>query len=252
MPVGQDAHIGAAAGPALLHHVGQLVEKLHEGDRAGSHAVGLLDRVALRAYAAEREAGAAAGFLDQALGGEGLGDPFHGVWHREDIAGGELLEVAPGVHQGGGIRQEVELRHHIVETGLPGVGGRARVVDLFVGLFEVGHELHEIGFALGRLREALVENEGAGSGFAGLVLQDAEIHALEDAPFLGVVVEDDLRKGNVMSYALEKVLGRVIVTEIFVLDNLGLIFADGDCFSGDCDCLHSGGVLGFSFPRTFQ
>jgi hypothetical protein len=49
----QQAHIGAAAPPAVLDHLGGLVKDLHKGDGAGRHAAGVLHRIALRAQMGE-------------------------------------------------------------------------------------------------------------------------------------------------------------------------------------------------------
>ena len=55
----EDAHVGAAAGAALLDGLGRGVDDLEEGDRAGGDALGLADEAALGPEAAEVEAGAA-------------------------------------------------------------------------------------------------------------------------------------------------------------------------------------------------
>ena len=61
----QDAHVGAAAGPALFHHVGGGVKGADEADRAAGDAAGGTDNVALRPEPAEGEPGASPAFVDQ-------------------------------------------------------------------------------------------------------------------------------------------------------------------------------------------
>ena len=117
----QDTHVGAAAGAALLYHVGGGVKGVNEADRAGSHAPGGADHVPLRAQAGEGKAGAAATLVDQG----GLPHPgenrFQRVVHRQDKAGGELLQFPPGVHQGGRVGHKLQAPHHVVELFLGGL-----------------------------------------------------------------------------------------------------------------------------------
>src|ERR1051325_3943294 len=111
----QDAHVGAAARPALLDRLGRHVEHLHQRHGSRGGAAGGGDEVAGRAQPGEREAGAAARLLD-------LGGPAHrlehagrGVVDRDHEAGGELAEWPTGVHQSGRVGQELERRHHAFE-----------------------------------------------------------------------------------------------------------------------------------------
>ena len=126
----EDAHVGAAAGAALLHHIGRGVEQAHEGDRARGHAHGAPDDVVLGPEPGEAEAGAAAGLVHQGHGAEGVVDAAlavgEGVVHREDEAGGELAQRAAGVHQGGRVGHEAPGRHDVVEV-------LRRALDLLVG-----------------------------------------------------------------------------------------------------------------------
>ena len=124
MSDGEDAHVGAAAGAALLDRLGGGVEHFEERDGAGRHAHRGADAVAAGTQAGEGEAGAAAGLVDDG----GLLDRFEdagdAVRHRQDEAGGELLDFAAGVHQRRRVGQEVEPLHEGEKTVFPLGGGR--------------------------------------------------------------------------------------------------------------------------------
>ena len=59
--------------------------------------------------AGEGEAGAAAGLVDQGGVLDGVEDALDGVLDGQDEAGGELAQLAAGVHQGRGVGQELKL-----------------------------------------------------------------------------------------------------------------------------------------------
>jgi len=61
----QDSHVGAAAGPALFHHIGGGVKGANEADRAAGDTAGGADNVAFRPEPAEREPGAAPALVNQ-------------------------------------------------------------------------------------------------------------------------------------------------------------------------------------------
>ena len=77
--------------------------------------------------AREGEARPAAALVDQGGVLDRLEDAVHRVLDRQHEAGGELLQLAPGVHQRGGVGQELEVGHQPVElssqtsTGAPGL-----------------------------------------------------------------------------------------------------------------------------------
>ena len=184
--------------------------------------MGLLHHVALGAQPAEGEAGAAAGFLDQALGGEGPGYALHGIGHRQHVAGGELLQVAAGVHQGRGVGQEIEIRHQAVEFGAAQVRSLAGLGYRGVDLLQVAHEAHEIGFALRGFGHPVMKKQRA--GLAGAAVQPAA-HALENTPFLALRVQDYLGQGYIVGHALEKRFGTVVLQQVLVFYDLGLVLA---------------------------
>ena len=61
----QDSHVGAAAGPALFHHVGCGVKGADEADRTAGDAACRADDVAFRPEPAEGEPGAAPALVNQ-------------------------------------------------------------------------------------------------------------------------------------------------------------------------------------------
>ena len=111
----QNAHVGAAAGAALLDRLGGHVEHPHKADGAAGHASSGIDGAAARTQAGEGEARAAARFVNE----RGLLDRFkygvHTVGHRQDKAGGQLAQRPSGVHQRGRVRKEIQRRHHLIE-----------------------------------------------------------------------------------------------------------------------------------------
>ena len=86
--------------------------------------------------------------MDQCGEFDGVEDLFHGIAHRQNKAGRELAQFAPGVHQGRGIGQEFKAGHHIIE----GVGK-----PLYIGFFvegfvrcgnRIGHATEHVGRGL--------------------------------------------------------------------------------------------------------
>ena len=145
----EDAHVGAAAGAALLDGFGGHVEDVHEGNGAGGHALGGHDRVVGRADAGEGEAGAAAGLVDQGGLLDGVEDGFDVVLDGQDEAGGELAQLAAGVHQGGGVGHEAQARHHLIKLFGDGVHVGLGVVVPVDGGDGLRHAAEHL---LGRLR----------------------------------------------------------------------------------------------------
>ena len=111
----EDAHVGAPAGTSLLHRLGSGVEHLHKGDGAAGHTAGGVDGGTLGTQPGEGEAGTAAALVDEGSVLDGVKDVLHGVGHRQHKAGGQLAQGAAGIHQGGGIGQEVQTGHHLIE-----------------------------------------------------------------------------------------------------------------------------------------
>ena len=145
----QDAHVGAAAGAALLDGLGGHVEDVHEGNGPGGHALGGHDRVVGRADAGEGEAGAAAGLVDQGGLLDGVEDGLDVVLDGQHEAGGELAQLPAGVHQGRRIGHEAEAGHHLIE-----LLGRGRDVGFRVVVAVDGGDgvRHPVEHVPGRLR----------------------------------------------------------------------------------------------------
>ncbi|WDT81397.1 MAG: hypothetical protein MPW14_06545 [Candidatus Manganitrophus sp.] len=78
-----------------------MVEDLHEGDRSGRDTSGGADEVVFGTKPGKRKAGPAAGLVNDRRLFDRLEDRLHRIFHRQHEAGGELLQVAAGIHQGG-------------------------------------------------------------------------------------------------------------------------------------------------------
>src|SRR5688572_26181848 len=65
--------------PPLFYHLGRHVEDAHEGDRPGRHAAGGGDTIVLRTEVAEREAGPAAGLMNERLMLDPVEDGFQRI-----------------------------------------------------------------------------------------------------------------------------------------------------------------------------
>ena len=87
---GEDGHVRAAPHAALLDDLGRGVEDAHERDRPARDAVRGLHDVAPRPQPREREAGPAAGLVDERGPLERVEDRGEVVLDRQDEAGGEL------------------------------------------------------------------------------------------------------------------------------------------------------------------
>ncbi len=122
----QYSHVRAAAGAALLDDLGRHVEDAHEGDGAGGHTAGGVDPIVPRAQAAERKAGAASRLMDERLLLDGVEDRFQRILDRQDKAGGQLLEVAPRVHERRRVGQKVQPGHHAEKGFGPTTDGFGR------------------------------------------------------------------------------------------------------------------------------
>ena len=133
----EDAHIGAAAGAALFDHIGGGVKGVDKADRAGGHAAGSADHIPLGAQAGKGKAGAAAAFMNQGGLPYPVKDGFQGIVHRQHKAGGKLLQLPAGVHQGGGVGHKLQTPHHIIELLLGGLPFPLRAVVVQVGLGQV-------------------------------------------------------------------------------------------------------------------
>ena len=107
-------------------------------------------RLAFGAQAGEGKARAAAGLVDHGGELDGIEDLFDGVAHRQDEAGGELAQLAGGVHQGGGVGQEAPAGHQVIEPAgqvVDGEGG-AFVLGFFSG-DGAGHTPEQVTGRLG-------------------------------------------------------------------------------------------------------
>ncbi len=121
----QNAHVRAAPRAALLDLLCGGVEDAQEGNRAGGHTARSAHAGIPGAQTGEGKARAAAGFVDH--GGEfhGIENFFNGIAHRQYKTGGELPQVAPGVHQRRRIGQKQPLTEQRIKfvgqfVGLPG------------------------------------------------------------------------------------------------------------------------------------
>jgi hypothetical protein len=78
---------------------------------------------------AEGETGAAAALVDEGGVLDRLEDGLHGIAHGEDEAGGELAQLAAGVHERRAVGEELQARHELVEGLLPLLDGGGGVVQ---------------------------------------------------------------------------------------------------------------------------
>ena len=157
----EDAHVGAAAGAALLDGLGRGVDDLEEGDGAGGDALGLADEAALGPEAAEVEARAPALLVDEGGVLDRLEDRVEGVLDRQDEAGAQA-HAAAGAGEGRAVGQEVAAGHGPEE----GLGVFLAVGLVLLGGGDVGRDAAEEVFG------GLVDE------LAFLVLQ--EVAGLED------------------------------------------------------------------------
>ena len=143
----QDAHIGAPAGAALLDHIGGGVEGADEADRPAGDAAGGADHIALRAQAAEREAGAAAALVNQRRLLDLVEDFVQRIVHRQHEAGRQLLQLAPGVHQRRRVGHQLQAAHGLVEPLFGGLALRFAGAVAQIGLRQIaGHPAeHPVG-----------------------------------------------------------------------------------------------------------
>ena len=111
----KDAHIGAAAGAALFYRFGGGVEHLHKADGARSHTAGGFYNAPFGTQTGKGKPGAAAGFMDQSGVFDGIEDAFHGIFHRQNEAGGKLTQFFAGVHQRRRIGQKAHGGHQFVK-----------------------------------------------------------------------------------------------------------------------------------------
>ena len=131
----QDAHVGAAAGTALLHHVGGGIEGADETDRTAGDASGGADNVTLGPEPAEGEARPAPALVDQRRLLDLGEDLVKGVFNRQHETGRELLQLPAGVHQSRRVGQQLQSPHHVVKTVFGGLAFslRCAVVEVRLG-----------------------------------------------------------------------------------------------------------------------
>ena len=117
---------------------------------------------------------------------DGAEDGLHAVVHRQHEAGGQLLQLAPRVHERGGVGQELEARHDGEELVDDRVERLVRMVSP-VRLGDVlGHPDEHVGRRLerhalgGALEVALLEHR-LGAGRQSLVQLVHEMSKLADS-----------------------------------------------------------------------
>ena len=111
----EDAHVRAAPRAALLDHLRGHVEDPHERHRAAGSAAGGLHRIIPGPEPAERKTGPAAALVDERGVFDAVEYRLKRVLNRKDKTGGKLLEGPAGIHQGRGIREELESREDAEE-----------------------------------------------------------------------------------------------------------------------------------------
>ena len=116
----QDTHVGAAPGAALLDRLGGGVKDFHERNGTRGDAARGTDGRRTRPQARERKSRAAARLVDERGELDGIENAVHRIFNRQDKTGGELGKVAARVHQGRGVRHELEAFHHLQELLLKG------------------------------------------------------------------------------------------------------------------------------------
>ena len=109
--VDERTHVGTAANATLFYSFGGGIEDLQKGDGAAGCATGGAHAVAGGPQPVKGKTGPAAGLLHQGHMFERGEDPLHAVLHGQDETGAELLQIASGIHQGGGIGQEIGAGH---------------------------------------------------------------------------------------------------------------------------------------------
>ncbi|MPM64778.1 hypothetical protein SDC9_111667 [bioreactor metagenome] len=95
----QDAHVCPAPRAALLDRFGCDVEHAHKADRPARYSARGADGCAFLPQAGEREARAAAGFVDQCRVFHRLEDLLHAIANGQHKARGKLPQRAACVHQ---------------------------------------------------------------------------------------------------------------------------------------------------------
>ena len=129
----QDTHIGAAAGPALGDFAEGLIIDAQEAHRPGCAAGRGVDDILLRTQAAEAEAVAAAGLLNERRDAEGAEDAVAGAAHivfdGQYEAGGQLAQGRARAREGGAVGEEAQIGEEVVED--PGACFDVATVLLF-------------------------------------------------------------------------------------------------------------------------
>jgi len=119
----EHTHVGAASEGALLDGVGGFAEDLPKADGSGGFAATGRDVIAGGSEVVEREAGAAAGFLDEGGIFYGVEDTVDAVGNGQDKTGAEHADGPPGIHKGGAVGEEAEGGHEVIELVLAILNG---------------------------------------------------------------------------------------------------------------------------------
>ncbi|EKD22341.1 MAG: hypothetical protein ACD_87C00038G0003 [uncultured bacterium] len=122
----QKTHVGASSRTTLLDRLCCDIEDPHERNRAAGNPCGGSDHIIMGAEIGKREPGTAARFMDEGRILNRIEYLIHGVSHGEDKTGGQLAQLAAGIHQCRGIRQELKPRHNRIK-----LLGQSRRVGVF-------------------------------------------------------------------------------------------------------------------------
>ena len=147
----KDAHICSPASPPLFDRLGSCIEDAHEGDRTAGDAFRRTHHIIFRPDPGERKPGPAAALLDQGHLFHRIEDLLHRIPHRQDKAGGELLEFPPSIHQRGGIGKKIQGSHQGIEFFFDRRVVRLRGIEA-IGLGNISrHTLEHVLRFLGHL-----------------------------------------------------------------------------------------------------
>ena len=111
----EDAHIGSPSRSSLLDRFCRRIKNAHERDRAARNSLRRTHHIILRPDPRERETCSASAFLNQGHLLHGVKDLIHGISHRENKTGGELLKFSSCIHQCRRIGKEVQRGHQRIE-----------------------------------------------------------------------------------------------------------------------------------------
>ncbi|MBA7581142.1 hypothetical protein ES708_23044 [subsurface metagenome] len=93
---------------------------------------------------AEGKAGAAAALMDEGGVLYRVEDRLHGITDGNDKAGRKLPQLPPGIHQGGGVGQEFQVGHELVEFVFPGLNVGLGVIAKLSGGYSLSHAVQHL------------------------------------------------------------------------------------------------------------